>query len=236
MTELENLYGVLGGKFITPASEIASKLHNIKAFVFDWDGVFNNGQKNKSGGSAFSEVDSMGINLLRFSWFLSRGHLPITAVLSGEKNDTAFYFSERECFHYSLFKVPHKLKALTFLCEKENLKPEEVAYFFDDVLDLPVAEACGLRIQVNQKANPLFISYCIKHHLVDYLTASAGGEFALREASELLIGLNNNFDEVIHARVKNNLDYQSYIQKRKLIKPEFYTLGEKGVEKVDALI
>jgi len=232
MTELENLYGVLGGKFISSASEITSKLKGIKAFVFDWDGVFNNGQKNKSGGSAFSEVDSMGINLLRFSYFLQNKKLPLTAVLSGEKNDTAFYFCERECFHYSLFKVPHKLLAIDFLCKQENIKPSEIAYFFDDVLDIPVAEVCGLRIQINQNANPLFVNYCKKHHLVDYLTASSGGGFALRESTELLIGLNGNFDQVIDARVKNSSEYQSYIQQRRMIQPEFYTAGETGIEKV----
>src|SRR4051812_17673617 len=108
MTEIENLFSVLGGRFITPITEMQNKLERIKAFVFDWDGVFNNGQKTSTGGSAFSEVDSMGTNLLRFSWFLKNGSLPYAAVLSGEKNETAFYFSEREGFHASFFKVPHK--------------------------------------------------------------------------------------------------------------------------------
>ncbi len=235
MTELENLYGVLGGKFISPADEIRQKLHQIKAFVFDWDGVFNNGEKNASGGSCFSEVDSMGTNLLRFSYYLRHKKLPLVAIISGEKNDTAFHFSERECLHYSFFKIPHKKEALKLLCEKENLKPEEVAYFFDDVLDIPIAEVCGLRILVNQQANPLFVNYCKKHHLVDYLTASPGGGFAVREASELLMGLNDNFDEVITGRKNNSHEYQHYIQQRRLIKPEFYTLNSSNaLEKTES--
>jgi 3-deoxy-D-manno-octulosonate 8-phosphate phosphatase (KDO 8-P phosphatase) len=230
MTELENLYGVLGGRFISPASDIKNKLQDVKAFVFDWDGVFNNGQKTMGGGSCFSEVDSMGLNLLRFSYFLKNNTLPITGVLSGEKNDTAFYFCERECLHYSLFKIPHKLEALKFLCEKEKLIPGQIAYFFDDVLDIPVAEVCGLRIMVNQKANPLFINYCKKNNLVDYLTASQGGSFAVREATELLIGLNENFDEVITGRKNNSEAYQNYIQSRRKVKAEFFTLVENKIE------
>jgi 3-deoxy-D-manno-octulosonate 8-phosphate phosphatase (KDO 8-P phosphatase) len=232
MTELENLYGVLGGRFITPAADIKNKLQKIKAFVFDWDGVFNDGQKKASGGSNFSEVDSMGQNLLRFSYYLKNKSLPVTAVLSGEKNDTAFYFSERECLNYSLFKVPHKLAALEFLCEKEKLQPEEVAYFFDDVLDIPVAERCGLRLMVNQKANPLFSNYCIKNKLVDYLSASAGGSFAVREITELLIGLNGNYDEVMTERKNNSSNYQNYIQSRRKIQPDYYTLSENTLIKV----
>jgi 3-deoxy-D-manno-octulosonate 8-phosphate phosphatase (KDO 8-P phosphatase) len=232
MTEIENLFSVLGGRFITPVTEIQNKLEHIKAFVFDWDGVFNNGQKTSSGGSAFSEVDSMGTNLLRFSWFLKNGSLPYTAVLSGEKNETAFYFSQREGLHASFFKVPHKLEALKFICEKENLKPEEIAYFFDDVLDVPLAEVCGLRLLINQKANPLFINYCKKNNLVDYLTASPGGQFAVREATELLMGLHGNFDEVINGRKNNSETYQDYIQQRRQMVPDFFTLHDGGIEKV----
>lgn len=232
MTELENLYGVTGGKFITPAQDITNRLQKIKAFVFDWDGVFNNGEKQLTGGSTFSEVDSMGQNLLRFSYYLKQGKLPVTAIISGEKNDTAFYFSERECLNYSLFKVPHKLAALEFLCEREQLSPGEVAYFFDDVLDIPLAERCGLRLMVNQKANPLFAQYCIKNRLVDYLSASAGGAFAVREMTELLIGLNGNYTEVIEGRKNNSPEYQAYIQNRRNVKPEFFTLAENQIVNV----
>src|SRR5436190_21640969 len=151
MTEIEQLYNFLGGRFITPASEIQKKLEDIRAFVFDWDGVFNNGQKLSSVGSGFSEVDSMGTNLLRFSYFLRNKAMPVTAVISGEKNDTAFYFSEREGFNYSFYKVPHKIAALDILCAEEKISPRQVAYFFDDVLDIPIAELCGVRIMVNQR-------------------------------------------------------------------------------------
>lgn len=236
MTELENLYNVIGGRFITPAAEIKNNLQNIRAFLFDWDGVFNNGQKTSTGGSCFSEIDSMGINLLRFSWFLKNKSIPQTGVLSGEKNETAFYFCQRECLAYSFFKVPHKVEAFKFFCAQEKIKPQEVAYFFDDVLDIPIAEQCGLRILVNQKANPLFTNFCKKNNLVDYLTASAGGHFAVREAAELLISLNGNFDEVINGRKNNSPEYQSYIQKRRTVQPEFFTLKEGKIEKTESPI
>jgi 3-deoxy-D-manno-octulosonate 8-phosphate phosphatase (KDO 8-P phosphatase) len=230
MTEIENLYNVLGGRFITPCKEIQRKLENIKAFVFDWDGVFNNGQKISSVGSGFSEVDSMGTNLLRFSYFLKNNEMPVTAILSGEKNETAFYFAEREGFSYSFYKVPHKMEALNYLCKKESLTAENVAYFYDDVLDVPLAEVCGLRIMVNQKVNPLFLNYCKKNNLVDYLTASQGGQFAVREATELLIGLNGNFDEVINDRKNNSTVYQDYIQKRKKIIPELFSMIDGSIQ------
>jgi 3-deoxy-D-manno-octulosonate 8-phosphate phosphatase (KDO 8-P phosphatase) len=233
MTDIENLYLNIGGRFITPFSEIKTRLQDIKAFVFDWDGVFNNGQKISGTGSGFSEVDSMGTNLLRFAYFLKNGKMPATALLSGEKNETAFYFSEREGFNYCYYKVPHKLEALHHFCQSENLKPSEVAYFYDDVLDIPLAEVCGLRIMINQKVNPLFLSYCERHHLIDYLTSVSGGEFAVREATELLIAMLTHYDEVLEGRKNNTATYQQYIQQRKKTTPLLFTLSELAIKELD---
>lgn len=232
MKTLETLYTELGGRFISTPSNISDRLKNIRAFVFDWDGVFNNGQKMSTGGSAFTEVDSMGTNLLRFSHFLKHGQMPLCTLISGEKNETAFYFSEREGFAYSYFKVAHKKEALLALCAKENILPDQIAYFFDDVLDLPIAELCGLRVLIDQKINPLFLEYCIKNQLVDYATSVPGGQNAVREATELLIGLNGNYDAVLSNRVANSEQYQNYIAQRRKIKPEFFTLGTSGIEAV----
>jgi 3-deoxy-D-manno-octulosonate 8-phosphate phosphatase (KDO 8-P phosphatase) len=229
MIILKNIYNQLGGTFVTPIELVQERLKNIKAFVFDWDGVFNNGQKDASGGSNFSEVDSMGTNLLRYSCFLLKKQLPITAVISGEKNETAFYFCERECFNYSFFKISNKKLALEKVCTEEKISPHEVAYFFDDVLDLPIAEVCGLRILVNQKANPLFLEYCKEFHLVDYATAHSGGHYAVREACELLMALNGNYAEVLNSRKKFDSNYDQYIKLRREVKTQFFTVKENEI-------
>ncbi len=220
----------LGGKFISKPELISEKLSSVKAFIFDWDGVFNNGEKQTNGSSNFSEIDSMGTNLLRFSYFLKNKKLPLTAIISGEKNETAFYFCERECFNYSFFRIPNKTDALKFICEKENIQPHEVAYFFDDVLDLSIAKICGVRVLVNRKANSLFLNFCIDNQLVDYLTAAESGNYAVREATELLIALNENFDSVINNRIDYTPDYASYIQNRRQVKTKFFTIKENVIE------
>ena len=70
MSSQKSIFENLGAEFLLPQYKIAEKLQNIKAFVFDWDGVFNKGEKNATISSSFNEVDSMGTNLLRFSYFL----------------------------------------------------------------------------------------------------------------------------------------------------------------------
>lgn len=234
MLDLKNIYLELGGTFITPIDRIQDRLKHIKAFVFDWDGVFNDGRKDAGGSSNFSEVDSMGTNLLRYSYFLRKKQMPLTAIISGEKNETAFYFSERECFNYSFYKISNKKLALDKICEQEKIHPHEIAYFFDDVLDLPIAEVCGLRIMVNQKSKPLFAEYCKDAHLMDYLTACSGNRFAVREACELLIALYGNYAEVMRSRTKYDEHYAQYISHRREIKPNFYTLKDNAIEQANA--
>lgn len=218
------------GNLITSSAAMKKKMAGIKAFIFDWDGVFNNGQKSVASGSLFSEVDSMGTNLLRYSHWLKNGKTPVTAVISGEKNDTAFYFCKRENFNYSFFKVANKIHALNFICEKEGIKPNEVAYFFDDVLDLSIAEKCGLRILIDQKSNPLFVNYCVKNKLADYITYDSGGSHAVREGSELLMGVNGNFDQVISTRKDYTEKYSKYIELRKKTETKFYTVQNNLVQ------
>lgn len=234
MTEIERTYLALGAKFIAPFEEIKTKLQTIKAVIYDWDGVFNDGSKTANGSSNFSEVDSMGTNLLRYSFYLKNGKLPLSAIISGEKNETAFYFSKRECFHYSVFKASNnKLEALNIICEEEKIKPSEVLYVFDDVLDLSIAEISGVRILVNQKVNPLFVDYCAKKKLADYLTASSGGSFAVREATELLIELNGNYNEVITNRRNNADTYKAYLEKRREVDTQYYTFTDGKFGQVD---
>jgi 3-deoxy-D-manno-octulosonate 8-phosphate phosphatase (KDO 8-P phosphatase) len=226
MQDIIRKFSELGGSFVTEPEDLRKKINGIKAFIFDWDGVFNNGQKIVGSGSPFSEVDSMGTNLLRFSHYLKTGQLPLSAIISGEKNDSAISFSERECFHYSFFKTPHKIEALEFICKKEGLHPSEVAYVFDDVLDLSIAKVCGLRVLIRHKSNVLFEDYCRKHHLADYITASDGNTYAVRETCELLMGLNENFDDSISNRAEYTKIYSDYLVLRKAIKPQLFSVKD----------
>ena len=216
-----SIFTDLGGCFITPPNIVVEK---IKAFVFDWDGVFNNGTKNEQGSSNFSEVDSMGTNLLRFGWWLSTGQMPFTTVISGERNLLSFQLVQREHFDACYFRIKHKIEALTHFMSIHNLQAEEVAFFFDDALDLSIAEKCGMRILVQHRGNPLFQKYVIENKLVDYITAQEGGNFAVREGCELLLGLNDIHDQTISERLNFYPYYEQYIAERQTIESQFFTL------------
>ncbi|MBC7863172.1 MAG: phosphatase [Bacteroidia bacterium] len=219
-----------GGIFLTPTADLEKKVKKIKAYIFDWDGVFNDSSKTGSGESYFTEVDSMGLNMLRFSnWLLNKEKMPLTAVISGEETNAAKVFVKREHFTAAYFKAKDKKTALTHFCEKHNLKPAEIAFVFDDILDLSIAERVGVRILVKRNANPLFTEYVKKNKLADYITGTECGNFCLREAAELLIGLSGNFDKVIKERTTFSKKYTSYIHERNSLSSEFFLLKENKI-------
>ena len=223
---LEQIKSIFSGKFIIEPELLQQKLSGIRAFVFDWDGVFNNGVKNENGSSAFSEIDAMGTNLLRFSHYLRAKNNLFTAIISGEKNPLAFIFARREHFNEVYYKVRHKVDALNHLCKFNDLQPHQVAFVFDDVLDFSAAQICGVRIMVGRISNPLLTEFAVKNNLVDYITFADGGNYAIRETSELAMTLSGNFNETIQQRLEFSEDYKHYWQIRNLVEPTFYTASE----------
>ncbi len=208
--------------------EMAAKAATIKAYIFDWDGVFNDGYKNDNGSSAYSETDSMGTNLLRFSHFLRTWQTPIFAIITGEKNNSAFALAKRESYQAVYFKIKHKADALRHLCKVHNIQPDEVAFVFDDVLDLSVAKIAGLRYMVPHAATKMLQEFAIRNGWVDYITFSEGHQFAVREASELLICLSDQYDTVIQNRLEFSEKYRSYLSRRNEIETAYYSVDNNN--------
>ncbi len=227
---ITQLFEKTGGEFVSPPADIRRKLSRVKAFVFDWDGVFNAGAKGRGAAGTYSEADSMGTNLLRFSSWMNHGHkLPVMAVLTGQEDLTAIDFVLREHFNYIYLKSTDKDKAFSHLLKISDINPEEMAFCFDDVLDLPVAERCGLRFMVRRNASPLFREYVIQRNFCDYLTGQQGDNHAIREIAELILGLRGDFDSVIRERIGFTRLYQGYLNQRSSQKTEAFILQDNCI-------
>jgi 3-deoxy-D-manno-octulosonate 8-phosphate phosphatase (KDO 8-P phosphatase) len=173
----------------------------------------------------------MGTNLLRYAYWLKHDNLPLTGLISGEHNHISFYLGKREHFTSCYYKIANKTEALAHLSLQHDIKSSEIAYVFDDVLDLSVAKEAGVRIFVSRKANPLLTAYVIKNKLADYITSNESGNFAVRESCELMIGLQGIYDKVITERMNFSASYKKYIDLRNLIQTNFYTKqNDKVVE------
>jgi 3-deoxy-D-manno-octulosonate 8-phosphate phosphatase (KDO 8-P phosphatase) len=227
---VESIFKEAGGEFITPFNSFNEKLNGIKAFIFDWDGVFNDGYKDHHASSNFSEVDAMGTNLLRFSRWLDKKKMPYTAIMSGERNQLSFQFTIREHFHQAYFKVVNKTYAFEHFLKVHDLNASEVAFVFDDVLDLSVASVAGLRLMVNRASNPLFRKYVIDNKFADYVTGANSGQFAVREICELLMGTTGNFNAVVENRFRFSHDYKRYLEERQLIETGYFTWKDNLIQ------
>lgn len=233
----EDIFTSNGGKFITPPVFLRQKLMHIKALLFDWDGVFNSGEKGQIP-SSFTEVDSMGINMLRFGYYMLSGQMPYIAIVTGETNQTAFKWAKREKLDNVFFQVKNKVDLLDYLKQHHDINANEILFVFDDILDLSLASEVGARFLINRKANPLFNAHCIKNSLCDYLTFSSGDQHAIREISEVALDAIGKFEDTIRERIAFHGIYQQFLD-IKMGKSTTYLKSEEGefvLKELEAII
>ncbi len=211
---------------------LASKIGRIQVLMFDWDGVFNDGTKGVETPSTFNEADSMGTNMLRYGLWLNNGRMPIAAIVSGEKNQTAKHFARREHFDGIFSGIGDKRQAVEHLSAEYQIPPESIACVFDDINDLAMAQICGVRCLVQRPASPLFREYSGDHGLCDYITGHGSGSHAVREISELLLGLSGLFEKVIKSRVAFDRHYREYFSQRQTIITRSYIQEDGAVMEV----
>ena len=224
IADIESLFAAKGGEFILSPAGITEKLHNLKAIILDWDGVFNDGKKFGNEGSPFTEVDSMGLNMLRFSYYLKYGFVPAIFIVTGENNLTAIELSKREHFNGVYIKMKKKTQALAHINTNFNLKNDALGFVYDDILDLGLAGAVALRFYVKRDANLLLSNYIAKHKLADYNTGNSGSNHAVREVSELAIGLMGNYNDVVRQRIEFSPSYQNYLSSRNSQDSQYFIL------------
>lgn len=214
-----------GLRVIGSEKELLRRLARTKAVLFDWDGVFNDGFKDAEGGSPFGEVGSMGVNLLRFALWLRNGSLPKAAVITGQHNPFAERFAQRERLHGLYMGFANKPDAFDAFLAKHGLEAGEVAFMFDDAIDLPVAARCGFRVLIGSPATAWFVDQVVARGEADLVTGNSGGNNGLREATDALIALLGNGPEVIAHRAGFTESYQRYLAERQAVVPEIVRNG-----------
>ena len=222
-----DLFAERGGEFLVAYPDFVSKALKIKMIIFDWDGVYNGGYKGDGVFSMFSEVDSMGLNMLRFGYKLLTGRLLTAGIISGMDNKNTELFVRREHLDFKCLGFKDKNEGLQIVLREFGVKPQEVAFMYDDILDLSVANQCGLRIQVRCDASPMFARYVREHHLAEYVTASMGEGHAVREATELILAAIGKYDAAVCSRANFDEAYATYIAERNRITAREYIANKR---------
>jgi 3-deoxy-D-manno-octulosonate 8-phosphate phosphatase (KDO 8-P phosphatase) len=222
LIELEDHFTDIGGQFLTSGFDLQKKLANIKAYLFDWDGVFNDGAKHGKEGSDFSEVDSAGLRMLRYGHYKRYGTIPQLGVITGAHNPVALSLMESQQAQVVYQGAIRKGQALEHFLKESGLKAEEVCYVYDDVLDLAVAQKVSMRFCVGRLANPLFLGLVAGSDMADYITASQGNEHAVREICELLLGLMGNYTDVVQEFIGGQSEYAQFKEALSSLKLQSY--------------
>ena len=177
ITTIDTCYGPI-------AQTVMEKAAKIRLLICDVDGVMSDGliYQGNSGEElkAFNVRDGYGIRCLLTSGVE-------VAIITGRKAKlledrantlgiTHLYQGQRD-----------KLLAYRELLDKLVLRPGEVAYIGDDLIDWPVMAEVGLSAAVAD-AHPLLLPKA------DYVTQIAGGRGAVRELCDLILLAQNKLD------------------------------------------
>jgi len=170
---------------------MAPNLKAIKAIAYDLDGVATDGSIIPFG----PRPDDLVRVVNAKDSFASRAAASkgfIMAVISGGETEAL----RSRCIHMGIREenlflgVRGKLATFRRFCEQNGLKPEEVAYFGDDIPDTQVLRACGFGIAPADAAPEA-------RQAADYVTSVPGGRGCIREGIEMILKAQDKwvFDE-----------------------------------------
>lgn len=189
------------------------RARNIKLILFDVDGVLTDGgiwifpsnvpspstnnlakMLESKGGYAISSTsmieakgfhahDGTGISLARLGGMKC-------GIITKRVSETVALRARDLRLEYVYMGQAFKMKAVREIMEKEKITIDDIAFVGDDIIDLPVMRECGLAIAVASARDQV---KAIAH----YITPSAGGQGAGRDAVEFILTAKGILDQVI---------------------------------------
>lgn len=150
---------------------------NVKLLILDVDGVLTRGEiiYDDKGRELkiFNVKDGLGIFLL--------GKAGIKTVLLTAKNSAVVRRRARD-MHVSevIGGILPKESALAGISLKYKVKPENICFMADDLIDIGLMERAGVAVAVSDAPN-------VVKQYASYVTTKEGGQGAVREVVELIL-------------------------------------------------
>jgi len=186
-----------------------SRARKIKLLLFDVDGVLTDGKlffvpaaagvKNERAGElnltsqgsieikGFHAHDGVAISLARVAGIK-------TGLITKRASETVAVRARDLKLDHIYQGIKDKLGAFREILKKEGLKPSEVCFVGDDVIDLPVMWHCGLAVAVANARDE------VKKD-AHYVTKHAGGDGALRDTVEFILKSQGRLKKVVEKYV-----------------------------------
>ncbi|MDR3112352.1 MAG: HAD hydrolase family protein [Elusimicrobiota bacterium] len=161
------------------SKKILNKAKQVKLIVSDVDGVltrgeiivFNNGEEVK----IWNVKDGAAYNAL-----LKSSEKIKTAWITGRKSIQVKRRAKEMNIDYLVQNCVDKKSALEKILKLNNLKPSQVAFVGDDIIDIYAIKISGLSVCPNDASKDVKKG-------VDYISEFNGGEGVLRDVVELIL-------------------------------------------------
>ena len=156
---------------------MTEKLKNLKAFLFDVDGVFTDGgllaDLNGEFYRTFDSKDGFAVRMAVMHGY----HV---GIITGGRSESikmrflACGFNDEDIY----LNARNKMIDFEDFCSRHGLKPEEVMYFGDDLPDAPVMIACGCGVAPADAVEDV-------KEIADLVSTRPGGRGCVRECLEM---------------------------------------------------
>ncbi len=154
-----------------------AKAGRVRLMGFDVDGVLTDGTlyftSQGDEMKAFSSIDGHGLKMLA-------GAGVKLAIITGRQSRAVELRARNLGIELLLQGIEDKRAAMAGLLEAHGLDFSQAGYMGDDVVDLPVLDACGFSATVPE-------GHARVRGRVDYVATAPAGRGAVREVCELIL-------------------------------------------------
>ncbi len=165
-----------------PAS-VNDKATNLKLALFDVDGVLTDGKLHYGPDGeqlkVFHALDGHGLKMLQMSGV-------DVGVISARKSPALQTRLNDLGVKHCYLGVNDKLSVFKQLIDDLGLDGDQCAFTGDDVIDLAVMQACGLKFSVDN-------GHFIVKELADWVAPYTGGQGAVRAICDVILYSQNNY-------------------------------------------
>lgn len=177
-------------------SDTKQKAQNIKAILFDIDGVLTDGgiiydntgleykRYNVKDGQIISHLKRLGF---------------VVGAITGRESDVVKSRCDELKLDFHKHGVKDKLLEYENFKNKYDFADEQIAYIGDDIIDLSILIRCGLSATPNDAR--IYIKEC-----VDIVTASKGGDGVFRDIADYILDGQGLLSQIIINSKKVEID------------------------------
>ncbi len=159
----------------------------IELLVLDVDGVLTDGRiiyaDNGAEVKNFHVRDGAGLKLWEHAGKQS-------AIITGRTSNIVEVRAAEVGIRHVFQGAVEKLPAYRQLLATTGFRPEQVCYVGDDVPDIPLLRRCGLAVAVADACSDVFADG-------HYVTKATGGNGAVREVIELILGCQGHWQRLL---------------------------------------